>query len=47
MRTHAYPPPPHADEIKEGDIGTGAGLFEVRKIGDEFFTFIVDCKVGA
>lgn len=35
-----------ADEIRESDIGTGAGLFEVRKIGDEFFTFIVDCKVG-
>lgn len=34
------------DEIRESDIGTGAGLFEVRKIGDEFFTFIVDCKVG-
>eukprot|EP00887_Chlorella_sp_A99_P000807 scaffold5.g807.t1 len=31
------------DEIRESDIGTGAGLFEVRKIGDEFFTFIVDC----
>lgn len=36
-----------ADEIRESDIGTGAGLFEVRKIGDEFFTFIVDCKVGS
>ena len=33
-----------AEEIKEGDIGTRAGLFEVQKIGDEFFTFIVDCK---
>ena len=33
------------DEIRESDIGTGAGLFEVKKIGDEFFTFIVDCKV--
>ncbi|KAG2432826.1 hypothetical protein HXX76_008560 [Chlamydomonas incerta] len=32
------------DEIKESDIGTGAGLFECVKIGDEFFTFIVDCK---
>ena len=35
-----------ADEIRESDIGTGAGLFEVRKIGDEFFTFIVDCKAS-
>ncbi|GER34077.1 T-complex protein 1 subunit gamma [Striga asiatica] len=32
------------DELQESDIGTGAGLFEVRKIGDEFFAFIVDCK---
>merc|ERR1719266_1150325 len=32
------------DEISEEDIGTGAGLFEVRKIGDEYFTFIEECK---
>ncbi|XP_024019834.1 T-complex protein 1 subunit gamma-like [Morus notabilis] len=32
------------DELQESDVGTGAGLFEVKKIGDEFFTFIVDCK---
>jgi len=32
------------DEIQESDIGTGAGLFEVRKIGDEYFCFIEDCK---
>jgi len=32
------------DEIQESDIGTGAGLFEVRKIGDEYFAFIEDCK---
>ena len=31
------------DEIAESDIGTGAGLFEVRKVGDEYFTFIEDC----
>jgi T-complex protein 1 subunit gamma len=31
------------DEIREADIGTGAGLFEVRKIGDEFYSFVVDC----
>ncbi|KAL0487067.1 T-complex protein 1 subunit gamma [Acrasis kona] len=31
-------------EIKESDIGTGAGLFEVRKIGDEYFSFIEQCK---
>ncbi|KAK8663764.1 hypothetical protein V6N13_083569 [Hibiscus sabdariffa] len=32
------------DELQESDVGTGAGLFEVKKIGDEFFAFIVDCK---
>ena len=32
------------EEIRESDIGTGAGLFEVVQIADEFFTFVVDCK---
>ena len=32
-----------ASEIKESDIGTVAGLFEVKKVGDEYFTYIVDC----
>eukprot|EP00036_Acanthoecidae_sp_10tr_P007599 CAMPEP_0182924546 /NCGR_PEP_ID=MMETSP0105_2-20130417/6578_1 /TAXON_ID=81532 ORGANISM="Acanthoeca-like sp., Strain 10tr" /NCGR_SAMPLE_ID=MMETSP0105_2 /ASSEMBLY_ACC=CAM_ASM_000205 /LENGTH=534 /DNA_ID=CAMNT_0025062337 /DNA_START=43 /DNA_END=1647 /DNA_ORIENTATION=+ len=32
------------DEIKEEDVGTGAGLFEVKKIGDEYFTFITECE---
>jgi len=32
------------DEISEEDIGTRAGLFEVRKIGDEYFTFIENCE---
>lgn len=32
-------------QVRESDIGTRGGLFEVVKIGDEFFTFIVDCKV--
>lgn len=32
------------DELQESDVGTRAGLFEVRKIGDEFFSFIVECK---
>lgn len=22
----------------------GCGLFEIRKIGDEYFTYLVDCK---
>ena len=32
------------EEIRDQDIGTKAGLFEVVKIGDEFYSFIVDCK---
>lgn len=32
------------DEIQESDLGTGCGLFEVRKIGDEYFSFIEECK---
>lgn len=32
------------DEIQESDIGTGAGLFKVEKIGDEYFCFVTECK---
>lgn len=32
------------DEISASDIGTGAGLFEVRKHGDEYFTYIEECQ---
>lgn len=32
------------EELQESDVGTGAGLFEVQKIGDEYFTYIVECK---
>uniref|UniRef100_A0AAY4C4S3 T-complex protein 1 subunit gamma n=1 Tax=Denticeps clupeoides TaxID=299321 RepID=A0AAY4C4S3_9TELE len=32
------------DELREEYVGTGAGLFEVKKIGDEYFTFITECK---
>lgn len=32
------------EELKEEDIGTGAGLFEIKKIGDEYFTFVTECK---
>eukprot|EP00320_Phaeocystis_rex_P000412 CAMPEP_0119056360 /NCGR_PEP_ID=MMETSP1178-20130426/1046_1 /TAXON_ID=33656 /ORGANISM="unid sp, Strain CCMP2000" /LENGTH=551 /DNA_ID=CAMNT_0007037085 /DNA_START=29 /DNA_END=1684 /DNA_ORIENTATION=+ len=31
-------------ELTEKDIGTGCGLFEVQKIGDEYFTWVVDCE---
>ena len=32
------------DEIQECDIGTECGLFEIRKIGDEFFAYFLECK---
>jgi len=32
------------EEIKDEDVGTGCGLFEVQKFGDEYFTFLVQCK---
>lgn len=32
------------EDLKESDVGTGAGLFAVEKIGDEYFTFITGCK---
>jgi len=32
------------DEIQESDIGTGCGLFEVRKIGDEYFAYLEKCE---
>jgi len=32
------------EEAKESDMGTKCGLFEVRKIGDEYFSFIENCK---
>lgn len=30
-------------DLKESDVGTGCGLFEVRKIADEYFTFLTEC----
>ncbi|KAJ1334296.1 T-complex protein 1 subunit gamma [Batrachochytrium salamandrivorans] len=32
-----------AEELLESDVGTQCGLFEVRKIGDEYFTYLVEC----
>jgi len=34
------------DEIQESDIGTNAALFEFRKIGDEYYSFIEGCENG-
>jgi len=30
-------------EVQEKDLGTGAGLFNIEKIGDEYYAWIVDC----
>ncbi|SBT49306.1 T-complex protein 1 subunit gamma, putative (CCT3) [Plasmodium ovale wallikeri] len=32
------------DEIVESDIGTKCGLFEVKKIGDDYYSFFIDCE---
>lgn len=32
------------EEIKEEDLGMECGLFEVKKIGDEYFTYLTKCK---
>jgi T-complex protein 1 subunit gamma len=32
------------DDLTESDVGTGCGLFEIEKIGDEHFTFLTKCK---
>ncbi|XP_022178503.1 T-complex protein 1 subunit gamma-like [Myzus persicae] len=31
------------DELREIHVGTEAGRFEIKKIGDEYFTFITEC----
>ncbi|TNJ29781.1 TCP-1 chaperonin subunit gamma [Giardia muris] len=31
------------EELVEKDVGTHAGLYELQKIGDEFFSFVYDC----
>eukprot|EP01083_Nonionella_stella_P022846 63146_1 len=32
------------EQMRESDVGTQCGMFEVRKIGDEYWTFIEECK---
>jgi T-complex protein 1 subunit gamma len=32
------------DEMTEEDVGKSCGLFEVRKIGDEYFAFFEECR---
>ncbi|KAI9762514.1 MAG: T-complex protein 1 subunit gamma [Chaenotheca gracillima] len=33
------------DDLQESDVGTQCGLFEIEKIGDEYFTFLTKCKL--
>jgi len=33
-----------SNEIQEADIGTKCGLFEMRKLGDEWFCYLEDCE---
>ena len=32
------------EELQESDVGTGCGLFEIRKVGEEYFMFLEKCK---
>ena len=32
------------DELREEDVGTEAGLFNIEKIGDEYWTYVTGCK---
>ncbi|KAL9009170.1 MAG: hypothetical protein Q9173_005781 [Seirophora scorigena] len=32
------------EDLQESDVGVQCGLFEIEKIGDEYFTFITKCK---
>ncbi|XP_034940616.1 T-complex protein 1 subunit gamma [Chelonus insularis] len=32
------------EELRDEDVGTGAGLFEIKKLGDEYFCYITECK---
>ena len=32
------------DDLQESDVGNNCGLFEIEKIGDEYFTFLSKCK---
>merc|ERR1712086_180293 len=32
------------EELTEKDIGNACGLFEVKKIGDDYFSFMTECK---
>jgi len=31
-------------DVSDRDVGTNCGLFEIKKIGDEYFTYLIECK---
>lgn len=32
------------EDLRESDVGTDCGLFNIEKIGDEYYTFLTECK---
>ena len=32
------------EELTENDVGKNCGLFEIKKIGDEYYAYFVKCK---
>lgn len=32
------------EELQDSDVGLNCGLFEIRKIGDEFFAYFLECR---
>jgi len=32
------------EELQESDVGTKCGLYEVKKIGDDYFSFMTECQ---
>nr|CAG8434518.1 6218_t:CDS:2 [Entrophospora candida] len=32
------------DDLKDEDVGVNCGLFNIEKIGDEYFTYLTNCK---
>merc|ERR1712194_420156 len=32
------------EELQESDVGEDCGLLEVKKVGDEYFTYMTECK---
>lgn len=32
------------DDLRDSDVGTQCGLFEIQKLGDDYYTFLTECK---